>query len=175
MPERPRVLRVMSAQVRTRHNPASRTQLGRLLRRHRERAGLTQEELAELAGLSTDAVSAPERGVRRRAQPRTVRALATALQLSSADRSAFLASVSQPAADGEQAFPAGVISPVPAGLPVPPTPLVGREWERATALALLDQPDVRLLTLLGPGGVGKTRLSLVVAAAAVDRFDVTAF
>lgn len=43
------------------------------------------------------------------------------------------------------------------------TPLVGREREVASAVALLQEPDVRLLTITGPGGVGKTRLSLQVA------------
>lgn len=67
---------------------------------------------------------------------------------------------------------AGPDSSEPAGisLPAAPTPLVGRKQELAELADLLDDDDVRLITVLGPGGVGKTRLALAAAAAAVDRF-----
>jgi predicted ATPase len=55
-------------------------------------------------------------------------------------------------------------------LPAQPTPFIGREVEVAAVRALIERDDVRLLTLSGPGGAGKTRLSIEVASALRDRF-----
>jgi predicted ATPase/Tfp pilus assembly protein PilF len=56
-------------------------------------------------------------------------------------------------------------------LPIPATPFLGRAREVDQIAALLCRPDVRLVTLTGPGGSGKTRLSLQAAAAAADDYD----
>jgi predicted ATPase/class 3 adenylate cyclase/Tfp pilus assembly protein PilF len=55
-------------------------------------------------------------------------------------------------------------------LPIPATPFIGRERELTELGEFLGRDDVRLLTLLGPGGTGKTRLALQAVAAAADRY-----
>ena len=55
-------------------------------------------------------------------------------------------------------------------LPIPATPFLGRESEVAGIAALLTRDDVRLVTLTGPGGTGKTRLALQAAASSADHF-----
>jgi len=68
---------------------------------------------------------------------------------------------------GEGAFPP-LKSLHRSNLPVPATPFLGREAELAAVVALLGQSGVRLVSLVGPGGTGKTRLGLQAAAAASD-------
>ena len=59
----------------------------------------------------------------------------------------------------------------PNNLPAQPTPLIGREAELGEILKRLDSEGVRILTLTGPGGIGKTRLALQTAADLIDRFE----
>src|SRR4051794_29219800 len=82
---------------------------GHALRAFRGSAGLTQEELAERAGLSTNGVSALERGIRTNPSPNTVRALAEALGLAPEDRDRLL----ELARGGGAPAPAGPPAPLP--------------------------------------------------------------
>ena len=147
---------------------------GSTLRTHRLRAGLSQEDLAEKSGLSVDAISALERGIRRRAQPRTLRALGDALSLNDEDRAHLLHLARED--DGSHVKPAALTANFRSSpLPAPATQLIGRAQEQRSALELLLHPGVRLLTLTGPGGVGKTRVALAVAAAFRTQVETVCF
>src|SRR3954452_2266539 len=145
-----------------------------LLRTLRERAGLTQEELAERAGLTSHGVSALERGTRTRPYPHTVRGLAEALGASAAERASLIAAV--PARGGSRragALPAlqrGLGGSRPARLVPPPTPMRGRESDVAAVVDLVRSGRYRLVTMTGPGGVGKTRLLAAVCEALADDY-----
>jgi predicted ATPase/transcriptional regulator with XRE-family HTH domain len=146
---------------------APREQFGDVLRRLRERSGLSQQELAEQADLTPHAISALERGTRTRPYPHTVRSLADALGLSDADRAALISAVPKRRRGGvhpeHRAEPPPDDETVPTRFVVPPTPLHGREQDVAELVRLTS--DERLVTLTGPGGVGKTRLAAAVSDA----------
>ena len=146
-------------------------QFGVLLRQHRVAATLSQEALAERAGVSARAVSDLERGVKLRPHLETVRMLADALRLSSTDRMT-LAVASRP---GTAPFADDQPRPVSSStialtLPIPPTLLVGRSEAATRAVRLIREERVRLLTLTGPGGVGKSRLALAIGTELHDEF-----
>jgi non-specific serine/threonine protein kinase len=125
-------------------------------------AGLSQDELAERAGLSAKAIGALERGERRLPHPRTVELLAATLGVEGEGRRAFVA-----AARGIVALSAA--QPVPRhNLPLQLTSFIGREEELAAIRGRLR--TTRLLTLTGTGGCGKTRLALQAAAGLVEAY-----
>jgi len=142
---------------------------GALLKRYRVAAGLSQEALAELAGLTAQGIGAQERGLRQTPHRDTVTMLAEALGLSPEESRALEATVRrrhgpQPASDQ----PATAMALT---LPIVRAPLIGREREAAEIARVLSLEETRLLTLTGPGGVGKTHLAVHVAAGMVKLFS----
>ena len=85
------------------------------------------------------------------------------------------ASSAQARSTGSFRLPSGAVPQRAPRLPEPITPLVGRETEVRTILALLQRDGVRLVTLHGPGGIGKTRLALEVASRAMPLFESGAY
>jgi non-specific serine/threonine protein kinase len=166
---------------------------GDVLRQLRLEAGLTQEELAERAGLSTRGLSDLERGLRRTPRLGTVRLLADALCLPAPQRDRLLAS-RQPrcawnaatglgaSVDGHTGLASGLDGRTgrpSSGLDArtgptlwPPQPelgnLIDRERDTLELQRLLRSH--RLVTLTGPGGVGKTRLALHLVGLIADQF-----
>lgn len=143
---------------------------GELLRRHRLAATLTQAGLAELAGISEQAVSLLERGSRRRPRAETIHALSAALKLSSdAEQELFAAvenrnAVPEPAATRSQ--------PVLRELPQTVADFTAREGELDDVLGTLARAkttSVRLV-ITGMGGVGKTALAVHAGQLTENRF-----
>lgn len=131
--------------------------LGALLRRYRAAAGLTQEELAERAGLSVNAISALERGISRAPRRDTVALLADALGLREAERGLFERAARQretlaPPPGGDEAAPAAESQP-----------FVGRAAELALLDRFLAAEGPPLLLVSGEPGIGKSRLLDIAA------------
>jgi predicted ATPase/DNA-binding XRE family transcriptional regulator len=144
---------------------ADESPLGPLLRRWRAAADLTQEELAELAGVSVRTISDVERGLRRTVYRHTAEVLASALGLDEVQRTEFESAARGSARRGPRdaaaaAFASGAEA---ARLPTPPTRLIGRERELDVVEGALADEEIRLLTLTGPGGIGKTRIAIEAA------------
>jgi predicted ATPase/transcriptional regulator with XRE-family HTH domain len=154
-----------------------------LFRRMRKAAGLSQEELAERAGVSVRSVTNIEGGALHLPRQETLHLLAAALELTTGQEADLRAAVraqrrsrAQRLTDGLPAsakrHSARVTSSAQhaAPLPKPLTPLIGREQELTQILTVVRQPEIRLVTLSGLGGVGKTRLALAAGAALVPHF-----
>jgi predicted ATPase len=128
---------------------------GALLKRYRLAAGLTHEALAERAALSARAISDLERGVSRAPRSETLALLVQALPLAPQQRAAL-------AAAGRRAAPQQASHP-PHNLPTQLTSFIGRDSALRVAADLLQRQSVRLLTVTGTGGSGKTRFAIELA------------
>lgn len=143
--------------------PAGTPLFGNLLRQHRRNGQLTQEELAERAGVSTRAISDLERGERTHPYRETARVLADALGLAGNERITFLDAARR---SGTQQARSSPVSPDFAGpvLPRPRTSLIGRQDELVSLVRLVHSERRQMVTITGPAGVGKTRLLFEIGA-----------
>lgn len=145
---------------------------GDLLRRYRVAAGLTQEMLAERAQMSLAAIGKLERGTRQRPYRATVALLVDALSLAKDDRLELERAAARGA--GTVSKPEGDVKAT-IHLPIHFSSFVGRERDLANVAKIL--ATHRLVTLLGAGGVGKTRLAVraaedfITANPAGEHFD----
>lgn len=156
-------------------NPST---FGGRLKQLRQEHGLTQDTLAERVGCATQTIRKIEGGQRRPSYQIAAK-LAEELGIAPEERARFIRfsrdepgeeQIDLPTQTGSDTQPASLLPPT-GNLPTPLTRLIGREREVISARQLLLRGDLRLLTLVGPGGVGKTRLAVEVAAGLQDHFD----
>ena len=143
---------------------SDRPTVSRLLRTYRSRARLTQEQLAARSGYSTDYIGKLERG-ERLPPSEALDLLATVLDLDASTRAEVHDARAAAVTRGSEGRRHGAVrttsvSPTTTPMPVQVTSFIGREEELATVTAILSAPGARLLTLTGPGGIGKTRLAV---------------
>lgn len=152
---------------------------GSWVRRRRQVLDLTQAELGRRAGASAATVRKIEADERRPSRE-LAELLAVALAVPGAERALFLRAarrivsvdrLSRAEATAAAPQPALPVTPAtPHNLPAPLTSFVNRTHDVASVTALLRRNDVRLLTLIGPPGIGKTRLSIHAAEALLPDF-----
>jgi predicted ATPase/DNA-binding XRE family transcriptional regulator len=141
------------------------------LRERRKALRFTQLDLAERAGLSFSAVQKLEGGQRQPSQ-QVAETLANALRIAPKERAYFLRMAKGMSEAGGEAGDAGNgRSGAPTNLPAYLTPLIGRDEALERVTALLKREEVRLVTLTGPPGVGKTRLALQAASNLLSDFS----
>ena len=138
--------------------------LGEWMRRRRAELDLTRERLAEQVGCAVETIRKIETGQRRPSR-QVAELLARALELPPDERAAFVRAARRPpslstAASERAPKTKPGEAPAVTAAPTPATSFVGRAAELAAVAELLARPDCRLITLLGPGGIGKTRLAL---------------
>lgn len=145
-----------------------------LLRRYRTAAGLSQVELAERAGVSTQAISGLERGVRKYPREVTLAALADALGLTPPERAELVAARGRRSALPTSTVGEPKVPSRPRQLPLATSDFVGREDELALLVDRLtksaDRPGLTLMAITGMGGIGKTALAIQAADQVLDRF-----
>lgn len=132
------------------------------IRDRRKELDLTQDALAERAGLSASALRKFEAGQRKPSRQMS-EVLAEALRIAPEDRARFLRAARGGAEEEAEAS-------TPHNLPAQLTPLIGREQELASLAALLAGEGTRLVTVMGPPGIGKTSLALGAAQRLLDSF-----
>jgi predicted ATPase/DNA-binding XRE family transcriptional regulator/Flp pilus assembly protein TadD len=148
---------------------------GEWLRRQRTARKLTREEFAKRVGCSVSALQKIEYG-ERRPSTQIAELMANCLEVPPEERLIFVR-VARRELSVDRLYPGwkSVATPIiPSrkfNLPISPTPLIGREHELEQLSQLLGEPHCRLLTLVGPGGIGKTRLAIEAASSMQDDFD----
>src|SRR5262245_50352280 len=159
---------------------------GAWLKRRRKALDLTQADLARLVGCAVISIRKIEADEQRPSR-QTAERLAQHLQIPPHEQATFVqfarlglddvppalpipTAAQLPSLPSQPPLDVGFTAAAPASpLPHPATPFIGRAAELAELSALLDDPACRLLTLTGPGGIGKTRLALAIAAECATR------